>query len=58
MQDSYGRYKMGKPQAKLMEAWDRQYPASEWECLRYARIKAIQGNENNVMKKKVRETRK
>jgi deoxyribonuclease-1 len=50
MQDAYPRYKMGGPQAKLMEAWDRQYPASSWECMRYERIKAIQGNENNVMK--------
>jgi deoxyribonuclease-1 len=49
MQDAYKRYNMGKPQAKLMEAWDRQYPASEWECERYERIRAIQGNENNIM---------
>jgi deoxyribonuclease-1 len=50
MQDAYPRYKMGKPQAKLMEAWDTQYPTSEWECRRYARIKAIQGNDNNIMR--------
>jgi deoxyribonuclease-1 len=50
MQDAYPRYKMGRPQTKLMEAWDKQYSASPWECIRYERIKAIQGNENNIMK--------
>jgi deoxyribonuclease-1 len=50
MQEAYPRYKMGKPQAKLMQAWDKQYPTSEWECLRYKRIKAIQQNENDIMK--------
>jgi deoxyribonuclease-1 len=49
MQDTYPRYKMGKPQAKLMQAWDRLYPVSEWECQRARRIGTIQGNPNRIM---------
>ena len=49
MQDTYKRYKMGKPQAKLMAAWDKMYPVSEWECKRASRIEAIQGNKNRIM---------
>ena len=50
MQDTYSRYKIGKPQVSLMQAWDKQYPVSDWECLRYKRIKAVQRSENYIMK--------
>lgn len=43
---AYPKYKMSKAQKKLMDAWDKMYPASEWECTRAARIKKIQGNSN------------
>ena len=49
MQDTYKRYKMGKPQEKLMVAWDKMYPVSEWECKRAGRIEATQGNRNRIM---------
>jgi len=45
----YKRYKMGKPQRRLMTAWDKQYPVSQWECIRADRIKQIQGNTNPIM---------
>ncbi len=46
MDRSYPRYRMSKQQKKLMTAWDKMYPVSEWECTRAARIKAIQGDDN------------
>ena len=49
MQDAYKRYNMSKQQAKLMAAWDKTYPVSEWECKRASRIAGIQGNENRIM---------
>lgn len=39
MQDAYDRFNMSKSQAKLMDAWDKMYPVSEWECERASRIK-------------------
>lgn len=33
-------------QRKLMEAWDRMYPPSKWECERGRRIMELQGNVN------------
>lgn len=52
MEDAYQRFTMGKPQKKLMTAWDNLYPVSEWECKRAKRIEAIQGNANNVIKER------
>jgi deoxyribonuclease-1 len=49
MQSSYNRYKMSKQQNKLMSAWDKMYPVSEWECKRAERIQVIQGNQNKIM---------
>jgi len=49
MDNAYSRYKMSSQQRKLMQAWDKMYPASEWECERAARIKKIQGNENRFV---------
>jgi deoxyribonuclease-1 len=50
MQSAYPRYKMSRQQSQLMNAWDKQYPVDQWECLRTHRIEAIQGNENTVVK--------
>ena len=49
MQATYKHYKMSRQQNKLMSAWDKMYPASEWECSRAERIHAIQGNQNKIM---------
>lgn len=46
MEWAYSRYKMSKAQQKLMDAWDKMYPISEWECIRAKRIEKIQGNVN------------
>lgn len=46
MDETYERYRMSAPQRRLMEAWDRQYPPSSWECERARRIRRIQGNPN------------
>lgn len=50
MEKSYRRYNMSKSQRKLMAMWDRQYPVSDWECLRAQKIAKIQGNTNTVVK--------
>jgi deoxyribonuclease-1 len=31
---------------RLMEAWDKQFPADSWECERNSRISEVQGNSN------------
>ena len=49
MEDAYSVYKLSSSQRKLMQAWDRQYPVDQWECLRAKRIEAIQGNENEFV---------
>jgi len=46
MEWAYPRYKMSKAQRKLMDAWDKMYPTSKWECVRAKRIQDIQGNMN------------
>jgi deoxyribonuclease-1 len=46
MEWAYPRYKMSKPQRKLMDAWDKMYPTSQWECVRAKRIQQIQGSKN------------
>jgi len=46
MEQMYARYNMSDTQRKLMLAWNKMYPISEWECKRASRIEAIQGNKN------------
>ncbi|WP_298775103.1 endonuclease [uncultured Shewanella sp.] len=46
MQAVYPKYTMSKQQQKLMIAWDKQFPVSQWECVRAKRIEKIQGNKN------------
>jgi len=49
MEQAYSRYKMSKQQRQLMNAWNKMYPVSKWECERASRIKKIQGNENTFV---------
>lgn len=51
MADAYSpRYRMSRQQTQLMDAWDRMYPVTEWECTRAKRIESIQKNENKFVK--------
>jgi len=45
MRDQY-QLQMSKQQTQLMTAWNKQYPATEWECERDRRIARVQGNHN------------
>ncbi|PSV86224.1 endonuclease, partial [Photobacterium iliopiscarium] len=47
-------YKLSRQQAQLMQAWDKLYPVSEWECTRAKRIEKLQGNINPIMATKCR----
>lgn len=49
MDATYSKYSMSKQQRKLMNAWDRMYPVSGWECTRELRIRVLQGNENSFV---------
>ncbi len=49
MDQTYPKYKMSKQQLQLMNAWDKMYPVSAWECERSKRIRKIQGNANRVV---------
>jgi len=49
MEQTYDRYTMSKDQRKLMLAWNKMHPISEWECKRDSRIEAIQGNKNLLL---------
>lgn len=46
MESVYPRYTMSKQQRRLMSVWDKQYPVTEWECVRATKITKLQGNEN------------
>ena len=46
MEWAYPRYSMSEKQRKLMNAWDKMYPVSNWECTRAKRTEKIQGNRN------------
>ena len=52
MEQKYRRYNMSKKQRQLMSAWDKQYPVSEWECLRNDRIKRIQETQNSILEER------
>jgi len=49
MESTYSRYNMSKSQRQLMNAWDKMYPVSKWECQRSKVIAKLQGNSNNVV---------
>lgn len=46
------RYKidLSKSQQKLMQAWNKEHPVSEWECERDRRIEKVQGWNNNFVR--------
>jgi deoxyribonuclease-1 len=50
MESTYKRYSMSKAQRQLMNAWDKMYPITAWECLRADKISKIQNNENKIVK--------
>jgi deoxyribonuclease-1 len=52
MDETYKRYSMSRQQKQLMNAWDKMYPVDKWECNRADRITGIQGNTNEVVKKR------
>ena len=54
-EDAYRRYQMSDSQRKLMTAWDKLYPVEEWECKRTCRIEKIQGNQNDITRKRCHE---
>ena len=54
MQYSYPRYHMSKQQQKLMDAWDKMYPVTDWDCTRAVRIFRIQGNDNPFVSEQCR----
>ncbi|WPC74496.1 endonuclease [Vibrio porteresiae] len=41
--------RLSSAQIQLMNAWDKTYPASTWECERDQKIAAIQGNHNTFV---------
>ena len=49
MEDTYSRYKMSNQQRQFMNAWDKQFPVSAWECKAAQRIQRIQGNVNHIL---------
>ena len=51
-EDAYTPYRMSDSQRHLMEAWDRLYPVTKWECERACRIYKIQKNKNKIMEKR------
>jgi len=49
MQHTYPKYAMSKQQQQLMDAWDKQFPVTQWECKRAERIASLQGNDNPIL---------
>lgn len=45
-----GRGIISDKNEKLFEAWDKQFPATSWECVRAQKIAKEQGNENSILK--------
>ncbi|WP_163391440.1 endonuclease [Enterovibrio norvegicus] len=43
-------FRLASAQKKLMNAWDKTYPVTGWECERDRRIAATQGNHNPFVK--------
>lgn len=53
MEKAYpGRGVVSDKNRKLLDAWDRQFPVSEWECNRAQKIKAVQGNGNLILEER------
>ncbi len=50
MERTYSRYRIGQPMRGVLQAWDKKYPVSKWECRRAFRIEKVQGNANQRLK--------
>ena len=50
MEQTYNRYSMSAQQRKLMQAWNRFHPITQWECERAKRITQIQKSDNLIVK--------
>ena len=50
MDNAQARYSMSKSQKQLMNAWDKMYPVSEWECTRAKKIASIQKIKMRLLK--------
>lgn len=44
-----GRGIVSEKNRKLFASWDKQYPATQWECQRADRIRTRQGNANQIL---------
>lgn len=55
MDDTYARSNMSKSQKQLMNAWDKMYPVSEWECTRAKKKASIQKNKNEIVESRCKE---
>lgn len=51
-EQAYSRYNMSDSQRKLMHAWDKQFPVTDFECRRTALIEEKQGNTNFVVRER------
>lgn len=49
---TYDKFKLSNKQRQIMEAWDKMYPISQWECQRAKRIESIQGNAHPILKQR------
>ena len=49
MDKTYQHYNMSKKQRQLMNAWNKQYPATQWECERGERINKLQQSPNEIL---------
>ncbi len=49
MDATYPHYKMTEKQRKLMQAWNKKFPAGKWECKRGELIQKIQKNKNEIL---------
>jgi len=49
MDQTYKAFSMSRKTRQLIEAWDRQYPVTGWECTRERRIAKVQGNRNSTV---------
>jgi deoxyribonuclease-1 len=45
MRDQYD-LTLSRQQTQLFNAWNKQYPVTDWECERDERIAKVQGNHN------------
>ncbi len=51
MTETYPKFTLSDNQRKLMRAWDKEFPVSDWECKRAERIEKIQGNKNRFVRR-------